>query len=135
MTLRERLRTIGLAARGNLPVKEIIKEAQTKAYTSGFFVDYFKPDSGLSTETRVSSRILEANKGWVYRNNDVIAKQVSTIEFELFTSRVVGQDIVLNPITTHPLLDALDRFNEFTSSSDGFYVTQSHKKLSGDAFW
>lgn len=132
MTIRERFQIIGQAFRGQVPIKEIVKSE--KAYTSGFFVDYFKPD-GLSSETRISSKVLEANKGWVYRNNDVIAKEVSGIEFELFTVRVVGQEIVLNPVTTHPLLDALDRFNEFSSASDGFYTTQSHRKLSGDAFW
>lgn len=137
MTLRERLRTIGQTLAGNTPLKEIevIKEikAEVKNY-GGFFVDYFK-DDGLSSSTRVSSKTLLANKGWVFRNNDVIAKEVASIEFELFSIRVVGQEIQFNPITTHPILDILDRFNEFTSASDGFYVTQSHKKLAGDAFW
>lgn len=89
----------------------------------------------LTDETTVSSKVLKANRGWVYRNNDVIAKEVATIEFELFRVRVVGQEIVYDPILQSPILDLLDRFNEFTAASDGFYITQSHRKLAGDAFW
>lgn len=135
MTLRERLSSIGLAFRGKLPTKEVIKEVQAEQKSVlGGYIDLFK-NSGLVTESRVSDKLLAANQGWVYRNNDVIAKEVATIEFELFTTRIVGQEIVFNPITTHPLLDALDRFNEFTDASSGFYITQSHRKLAGDAFW
>lgn len=89
----------------------------------------------LTTETTVSGKLLAANKGWVYRNNDVIAKEVANIEFELFRMNLKGGEIVYDPIIQHPLLDILDQFNEFTSSSDGFYITQSHRKLAGDAFW
>lgn len=79
--------------------------------------------------------MLKANQGWVFKNNDVIAKEVSTIEFELFSVRQVGGEVEFTPIVQHPLLDALDRFNEFTSAADGFYLTESHKNLAGDAFW
>lgn len=131
MTIRERFQIIGRALRGE-PYK-IVEKATTEKFI-GSFVDFLRP-TGLSSETKVSSKVLQANKGWVYRNNDVIAKEISGIEFELFSTRAVGGDIVFNPILQHPILDALDRFNEFTSASDGFYVTQSHKKLAGDAFW
>lgn len=91
--------------------------------------------TGLSTEKTVSSRILEANKEWVYRNNDVIAQEVSKIEFELFSIDIRNGQIEFNQIDTHPLLDVLDKFNSRTTKSDGIYITQSHKKLTGDAFW
>lgn len=131
MTLRERLRIIGLAIRtGSLPtVKEIVKE---KGVGAGFFD--FKP-LALVSPTTASEKLLHANQGWVYKNNDVVAREVAQIEFELFTVKQVGKEIEFDPVLQHPVLDALDRFNEFTSASDGFYITQSHKSLAGDAFW
>lgn len=116
-------------------VKEIVKEIKaTEKTIGGSFLD-FNYNTNLSDEKRVSSKVLEANRGWVYRNTDVIAKEVGSIEFELFTIRVVGKDIVYNPILQHPILDILDRFNEFTDSSSGFYTTEAHRLLSGDSFW
>lgn len=133
MTLRERLSIIGQAFRRSkeAPVVKEVKEKQ-KAFLGGLL--QWGP-SKLSDEKRISAKLLEANKGWVYRNNDVIAKEVATIEFELFSVKLVAGDIVYDPIMQHPILDALDRFNEFTDASSGFYTTQSHKKLTGDAFW
>lgn len=89
----------------------------------------------LSNEKTISSKLLEANKEWVYRNNDVIAQEVSQIEFELFSVDIRGGEIEFNKIDDHPLLDILDKFNSRTTKSDGLYITQSHKKLTGDAFW
>lgn len=138
MTIRERLTNIGRAITGtNTPettVVEVVKEIEkkSKSVMGGFLEFNQKP---LTDETTVSGKVLAANKGWVYRNNDVIAKEVATIEFELFRVRVVGQEIVYDPILQSPILDLLDRFNEFTAASDGFYITQSHRKLAGDCFW
>lgn len=136
MTIREKLQIIGQVIKtGALPTTEVIKEVKAKEKSIlGGFIDLFG-DNSLSNETRISTKLLEANIGWVYKNNDVIAKEVGNIEFELFSMKVVGGEIVFNPIVQHPLLDALDRFNEFTAAADGFYTTQSHRKLTGDAFW
>lgn len=92
-------------------------------------------DRNLSGATTVSTKVLQANRGWVYRNNDVIAQEVSKIEFELYTIGLSAGEIVFNPIEDHPLLDLLDQPNDETSKTDAMYVIQSHKKLSGDAFW
>lgn len=89
----------------------------------------------LSNQTSISTKILAANKGWVYRNNDVIAQEVAKIEFELYTIGLSNGEIVYNEVETHPLLTLLDRPNEETTKSDSIYTIQSHKKLSGDAFW
>lgn len=89
----------------------------------------------LSSPTVISSKILQANKGWVYRNNDVIAQEVSKMEFELYTVGLSNGEIVYNEVESHPLLDLLDKPNEETTKSDSIYTIQSHKKLSGDAFY
>lgn len=115
-------------------VVEVIKEVKekTKAVMGGFLDFGSKP---LTDEVSISSKLLEANKGWVYRNNDAIASEVGGIEFELYTVKTVRNEVIYDQIFSSPILDALDKFNEFTSSSDGFYITQSHRKLAGDAFW
>ena len=135
VTIRERLQIIGQALSTKpQPQKNVVKQVakKVKSVTGGFLDLSNRP---LTDVTTVSSKLLDANKGWVYRNNDVIAKEVATIEFELYKVTAVKDQIVMNRIYSHPLLEALDRFNEYTSSYDGFYTTQSHKKLAGDAFW
>lgn len=130
MTIRERLQIIGQAIRLGELRKEVVT-VKEKGIAGGF-IDFAAPS--LVSPTKASEKLLKANAGWVYKNNDVIAKEVGQIEFELFTVKQVGGEIVFDPILQHPILDALDRFNEFTSASDGFYTISSHKTLAGDAF-
>lgn len=129
VTILERLQTIGFRNRKPEQPKEKISSA------SPGVVDLFKNSATLSNYKSVSEKLLKANKGWVYKNNDAVAKEVGNIEFELFSVKRVKGEIVLDPITIHPLLEALDRFNEFTSKTSGFYLTESHQNLTGDAFW
>jgi HK97 family phage portal protein len=89
----------------------------------------------LSDNKTISSKLLEANKDWVYRNNDVIAQEVAQMEFELYQIGLSKGEIVYTEVEEHPMLDLLDKFNATTTKSDGLYNTQSHKKLTGDAFW
>lgn len=89
----------------------------------------------LSNEKTISAKLLQANKEWVYRNNDVIATAVSEIEFVLYSIGMKAGQITYTEIETNALLDLLDKFNESNTTSDGVYITQSHKKLTGDAFW
>lgn len=88
----------------------------------------------LSGEKSISTKILQANRGWVYRNNDAIAQEVSKIKFELYTAGLSAGEIVYNEVESHPLLDLLDKPNAETTKADFLYTLQSHKKLSGDAF-
>lgn len=99
----------------------------------GGFLDF--SDRKLSGAKSISTKILQANRGWVYRNNDAIAQEVSKMEFELYTVGLSGGEIVYNEVTTHPLLDLLDKPNPETTKADAIYIIQSHKKLAGDAFW
>ena len=89
----------------------------------------------LTSDRWASPKILQANKEWVYRNNDVIANEVAKMEFELYKVSIVGGDIVYDEVFTHPILDLLDKPNNETVKSDALYIIQSHKKLVGDAFW
>lgn len=116
-------------------VVEVVKEVQAKKKgVLGTFLD-FSNSGELVDEVSASSKLINANVGWVYRNNDVIAKEVATIKFELYKIKTVRDEVVYDRIYTHEILSALSRFNEFTTSYDAIYTTQSHRKLAGDSFW
>ncbi len=115
---------------------EVIKEVEVKEKffdVLGGFLDFSQ--TKLSSEKTISSKLLSANRGWVYRNNDAIAQEVSKMEFELYTVGLSGGEIVYNEVLSHPLLDLLDKPNAETVKTDAIYIIQSHKKLTGDAFW
>lgn len=115
---------------------EEVKTIEAETKDLGILGGFFDADKkNLSGEKSISSKLLMANADWVYRNNDVIAKEVATIEFELYTVGIKEGEIEYTEIEDHPLLTLLDRFNETTTKTDGIYITQSHKKMTGDAFW
>lgn len=115
---------------------EIIKEVKSEQKFFDLLGGFLQFSTNkLSSEKTISSKILQANKGWVYRNNDAIAQEVSKMEFELYTVGLSGGEIVYNEVESHPLLDLLDKPNQETTKTDAIYILQSHKKLSGDAFW
>lgn len=124
---------IGKVAIGREEVPIKIAPADIDKSILGGQIDF--ASTALTSDTRASSKLMKANTGWVYRNNDVIAQEIGAIEFELYMMKIVGNEIEMVEINQHPILDALDRFNEFTTASDGFYLTSSHKNLAGDAFW
>lgn len=124
--------TIGRERMTSEPVKQV-KPKEKFFDVLGGLLQF--SSSRLSGEKSISTKVLQSNKGWVYRNNDVIAQEVSKIEFELYTIGLSGGEIVYNEIESHPLLDLLDQPNTETTKSDSIYTIQSHKKLSGDAFW
>jgi len=116
------------------PEKKIDKKEKVSSNgIFGGFIDF--ASQGLTTETTSSGKLLDANKEWVYRNQDVISKEVSTLELELFTVRALGGTIELTKIDQHPALEKIDRFNDSLSKSQAFYTTESHRILTGDAFW
>lgn len=113
---------------------EVVKEIPAKTKSS-LFGGYFNMGKKLTSETVISDKLLQANRGWVYRNNDVIAKAVSELDPQLFRMKVTAGNIEFEEVDDHPLLDLLDRFNASLNRAEGFYLTQSHVKLAGDAFW
>lgn len=131
--MRTRLPFIGEVRIGKDAVERPVKSETKMMDVLGGLLQ-FAP-AKLSDQKSVSTKILQANRGWVYRNNDAIAQEVSKIEFELYAIGLSGGEIVYNQIMSHPLLDLLDAPNAETTKADAIYVTQSHKKLTGDAFW
>lgn len=117
------------------PQEKIIVEKTIVEKDAGVLAGFFEANMKLSDEKSVSSKLLEANRDWVYKNNDVIAKEVASIEFELYRVKIVNGEFEYEEIEDHKLLRLLDKFNETTTKYDGIYTTQSHKKLAGDSFW
>lgn len=118
----------------SLPKQELSDIGKKSIEVLGGILDI--PESNaLSTETTVSKKLLKANKEWVFRNNDVIAMEVSKIEFELYQLGLKDGEITFTEVESHPLLDLLDKPNAESTKADAIYILQSHKKLTGDAFW
>lgn len=132
MGLLDKLRTTGRAKITSEPT--IIPDTVEKTFDVLGGLLEFAPNR-LSDQKSISTKILKANKGWVYRNNDAIAQEVSKIEFELYTLGLSNGEIVYNEVESHPLLDLLDKPNAETVKSDALYLLQSHKKLTGNAYW
>lgn len=110
------------------------KERQVKFFdVLGGLLQFTQPK--LSSDKWVSQKTLDANKEWVYRNNDVIAAEVSKMQFELYKVGIQNGEIVYDEIFSHPLLDLLDHPNDEEVKADALYIIQSHKKLAGDSFW
>ena len=105
----------------------------TEKWIGGGFLDL--GTKRLSDEKSVSTKLVQAYLGWVYINSSVLAEAVSKIELKLYQTNYKGGELVLSEIQQHELLDLLDRFNESTTSSDGFYLTETYLNLVGDGFW
>jgi HK97 family phage portal protein len=136
MKIRDRLKIIGQALTNNVDLPKVGRTVENKKKIFdllGGIVDL--SPTKLSSDKTVSTKILNANKGWVYRNNDAIAQEVSKLEFELYSMGIQNGEIVYNPVDSHPLLTLLDKPNPETTKNDALYIIQSHKKLTGNAYW
>lgn len=130
--LLKRLGSIFRTSKPQVTTLSIPKQKQTGGLLGGF-LDFSQ--SKLSDEKKISTKLLQANAGWVFINVSTIAEEVAKLEPELFSVGLVNGQPDLIQIDEHEVLDLLDRFNDSTTSSDGFYLTESHLDLAGDAFW
>lgn len=128
--------TTFLDSRTTGEIEPEVKSTEIIQKDLGVLGGFFESSSNKLSDTKtISSKLLEANVDWVYRNNDVIAKEVAQIEFELYQVGIKDSKFEYTEISDHPLLELLDRFNETTTKSDGLYMAQSHKKLTGNSYW
>lgn len=89
----------------------------------------------LSGEKAISERLIRSFGSWVYANITALAEEVSKIEFELYKVTIVKGEPTFTEIKSHPILDLLDKPNEFTTASQFFYLTEAYLELTGDAFY
>lgn len=117
-----------------VPVIERVEiEKKDKSAFLGTFLDFNK--NKLSDEKTVSTKLLQTYSEWIYANVSTLAEEVSKLEPQLFKMVLRGGQVEFEEVDSHPILDLLDRFNESTTSSDAFYVTEAHLELAGDAFY
>lgn len=83
----------------------------------------------------VDSKLMDYYEGWVAANIDRIALAVSNIELKLYKVRTLAAGAELIEIEEHPALDLIDKFNDYTASDDGIYLTSSMQDIFGDCFW
>lgn len=115
----------------------VIKPEQPveKLVTTELGAAFLDLSGGLSSDTTVSTKLIESFYGWVYANVSVLAEEISKIEFQLFKPRVTKDGTEWVEIDTHPILDLLDRWNEYTTTSEAIYMTEAHLELAGDTFY
>ena len=92
-------------------------------------------NKSLSSEKTISNKLIEAYYEWVYINVSTLAEEISKLQPELYKTVLKGGVNELVQVDDHPILDLLDRFNETTTQSDAFYLTEAHLDLTGDCFW
>lgn len=121
----------------NEKIEPVVQTVEVPKKSKGFLLGTFL-DLGqrkLSDEKSISTKLLESFYGWTYINVTTLAEEVSKFEPELFRTSIKGGEIVAEPVTDHPLLDLLDRFNNTTSRAEGFYLTEAYQEMTGDTFW
>lgn len=114
-------------------VKEVIKEVEKASQLGSGFLDL--GDKGLTDYKTVSSRLINSYQGWVYANVSVLAEEISKMDFELYKTVMKEGKLELVQVDEHPLLDLLDQFNAFTTTSQAMYVTEAQIELAGDTFY
>lgn len=83
----------------------------------------------------VDKNLIEYYQGWVYANIHALAKSIAKIDLELYQVNYKSGELVLNEVEQHPAMEMIDRFNEYTSKTDGIYLTATYKYIFGDCFW
>jgi len=137
--MRVKLPIIGLIATGKdiqepaIPKVTTIDVPKTKSNILGSFLDL--GSKSLSGEKSVSAKLIESFYEWVFINVTTLSEEISKLEPELYQIILRGGEYQMVEVETHPILDLLDRFNESTTQSDAFYLTEAHLDLVGDSFW
>lgn len=134
--MRAKLPFIGQVATGkdaNIEVTEKVVEKLVQSEMGAAFLNL--SNNSLTDYKTISDRLLQSFNGWTYANVSVLAEEISKMEFELYKSVMKGGVMELEKIDTHPLLDLLDRFNPFTTTSQAMYLTEVYLELAGDTFY
>jgi HK97 family phage portal protein len=111
-------------------VDKVVEKLVTSQLGSGFLDLWDK--SSLTNYTKISERLIKSFYGWTYVNVSTLAEAVSQIEFELYQVKVVKGEVEFVEVVQHEILDLLDRFNPFTTTSEAMYLVEAYLELTGD---
>lgn len=115
-------------------IEKIVEKEVEKLVTSQLGAGFLDLTAKSDYKT-VSTRLLKAYEGWVFANVSTLAEEISKIEFELYKTVMKGGVMELVQVEEHPLLDLLDKFNPFTTTSQAMYVAEAQIELAGDTFF
>lgn len=108
-------------------------EAKEKLSVSAATFSLF--GNGVPSSGDVNKDLIQYYKGWVYANIHAIAKSVAQIDIELYQANYKNGEIGLEEVEEHPAMEMIDRFNPYTSKTDGIYLTWTYRYIFGDSFW
>jgi HK97 family phage portal protein len=74
---------------------------------------------------------LNVSTGWVYACMNVIADEIAKIQLKLYQKKKDG----VEEIFEHPVLDLLNKANNFTTKNDLFWLTTNFLEATGEAPW
>ena len=127
--MKARLPFIGEVRTGQ-DAQPTVMRVNEKLSPSGLAASFVELGSKpLSGEKSVSEQLIRSFHSWVYANVTAIAEEVSKIEFELYKVTIVKGEPRFMPVKSHPLLDLLDKPNEFSPAPQFFYLTQAYLEL------
>jgi len=126
--LLRRNKTTSSTTSGNSPV-----EAKEKLSISAATFSLF--GNTTANSGYVDKNLIDYYQGWVYANIHAIAKSVAQIDLELYQVNYKSGELDLTEVEEHPAMEMIDRFNAYTSKTDGFYLTTTYKYIFGDCFW
>jgi len=105
-----------------------IEQEQKGADAGDFSAVYYNKIAPSTKE----ADYLNTNTGWVYACTTVISDEVANIDIELFKKK---SDDEVEQVFNHPVLDLLNKANNFTTKFDLFSLTQQYLDLAGEAPW
>jgi HK97 family phage portal protein len=88
-----------------------------------------------SLESMKQEELLRQYKSWVYAAVTKRSDEFSNLKLTLNKIVKKGKEQSIVPVTTHPLLELLDKVNPYLSFGDLLKITQTYKDLSGNAYW
>ena len=126
---------IGQVRTGKDTEPEIIEKVAKKVVEKDLGAAFVDLNSkSLSNYKTVSDRLIKSFNGWVFANVTALAEEISKMEFELYIAGMRAGEVEWQDVPTHPVLDLLDKFNPFTTTSQGIYLIATYLELTGDAF-
>ncbi len=96
-------------------------------FTSSMFSRYGTGNGSALTQ----KDYLSEYKNWVFPCVQARSEEVGNIELKLYKGDKLNNKEILN----HPLLDLLNRVNDYTTKFQLFSATQAFKDLHGNSFW
>ena len=108
------------------PAKAVKKSLHSFPLNSSVVFDSIPPP-------RKASDFLKAKMGWVHACVDAIADEVANIQISLFQ---IGKNKEPEEVKgEHPILDVLNRANDFTTRFDLLSLSVNYLELAGEAPW